>query len=513
MSGQKSYGNQKSRLSGRRPGRVVGSALICLVLLLAVGAGAAVFLFSAGESSAYRDTIRENDGKMETDLERLSVDTYDSVLISMHSAEPFNEEDFALYLGQDTVVTSHTLMNTGELSSYLDCVLQSGNILSNIYLCLDPELLWINALGQTENWERILTAGLYSYISANPGISFKILLPYPHISYWMEFQEEDLNTLISLYRTLVNELSAYPNTKAFFPGAEEWLMISPGNYDVSIFDANEIVTNKLFLYTFCDFDYQITPENEAIFLNTLLYTVNREKDTPTHYPDLSDWCIVFLGDSVLGNYPGSFAISGYVSDLSGALSCNFAIGGTTGTLRSENGSDFPNILDRILTENVASQNGQNIFVTDGAVPEELSYKKLCFVINYGLNDYFSGLPVEDPGNPEKTTTYKGSIHTGIRRLQAVFPDADYIVMSPTHVAIFNNGMQPMSDVGSILPAYVKADQEVTEEMGLYFLDNYNDCVVTEENMDVYLADGVHLNERGRLTIASVLMYFIEENLK
>lgn len=513
MSGQKSYRNPDRRPSGNMPGRAAVLSLICLILLLAAGAVAAVFRFSARGASAYRDNIRKNDGKMEADLERLSADTYDSVLISMHSAEPFSEEDFAFYRGLDTAVASHTLMNTVELSAYLDCILQSGNNLTNIYLCLDPELLWINALGRSENWERILTAGLYSYINANPGISFEILLPYPFISYWMEFEEEDLHTLISLYRTLINELSAYPNVKAFFPGAEEWLIISPGNYDISIFDANEIVTNKLFLYTFCDSSYRITPENEAVLLNTLLYTVNREKETPTHYPDLSDWCIVFLGDSVLGNFPGSFAISGYVSDLSGALSCNFAIGGTTGTFRFENGSDFPNILDRILTENVALYNGQNVFVPDGADPEELSSKKLCFVINYGFNDYFSGLPVEDPENPENITSYKGSLRTGIRRLQAVFPDADYIVMSPTHTAHFSNGMEIMSEVGSILPAYIEADRELASEMNLYFMDNYNDSVVTEENLEVYLSDGCHPNEKGRLAIAVSLMYFIEKNMK
>lgn len=486
---------------------------ICLILLLAAGTAAAALHFSAGHTSPYGDIVRKNDGKMAADLDRLSEETYESVLISMHSAEPFSEEDFALFRGLDTVVASHTLMNTGELSEYLDCILSSGNDISCVYLCLDPGLLWINALGKMNCWQHSLTSGLYSYIDANPGISFEILLPYPYISFWLGFRQEDLDTLLNVYRTLVNELSAYPNAKTFFPGVEEWLMINPDNYELSLFDANEIVTRKLFLYTFCDCNYLITPQNLESFLNTLLFTVERERNTPTHYPDLSDWCIVFLGDSVLGNSTGSISGSGYVSGLSGALSCNLAVNGATGVFRTENGSDFPNIVDRILAENITAKDGKNVFVPAGTTAEDLSYQKLCFVINYGFNDYYSGAPVDDPENPGNTSSYKGSLQTGISRLQTVFPDAHYIIMSPTHTALFNGGRDINSEAGSVLPTYVEAARELAAEMDLFFLDHYNNFVVTEENMDYYLPDGTHPNERGSLAIAVSLIYFMEENMK
>lgn len=498
MSGQKLYRNQTLKLFILLPVTVAVVAAVCFILRFVSVPG---------------DNKRIDDGRMEADLERLSGETYDSILISMHSSEPFSEEDFASFRGLNTVVASHTLMNTEELSEYLDCTLGSGNTLSNVYLCLDPELLWINALKKTKNWERGLTAGLYSYINDNPGISFEILLPYPHISYWLKFKQEDLDTLLSVYLTLINELSAYPNVKIFFPGVEEWLIINPDNYGISFFDANEIVTNKLFLYTFCDSVYRITPENETLFLDTLLSVVERERNTPTHYPDLSDWCIVFLGDSVLGNYTGSFSIPGYVSGLSHALSCNFAVGGATATFRSENGKDFPNIIDRILTGHTTVQNDHNVFVSGETDAEDPSGKKLCFVINYGINDYFTGAPVEDPQNPGNITSYKGSLRTGISRLQTVFPDARYIIMSPTHIAYFSNGTETGSEAGDIFPAYIEAAQELAAEMNLYFLDNYYDFVVTEENLDVYLSDGCHPNEKGRLAIAVSLMHFIEENVK
>lgn len=513
MSERKSYRDQNRRPSEHRPGRAAGFDFICLILLLATVAAVAAVRLIPKYISVSGDNIRISDDKMEADLERLSGETYDSILISMHSTEPFSEEDFVSFRGLDTVVASHTLLNTEELSAYFDCILRSGNTLSNVYLCLDPELLWINASEKTENWERSLTSGLYSYIRSNPGISFEILLPYPHISYWLNFNQKDLDILLSVYLTLINELSSYPNTKTFFPGVEEWLIINPGNYDISSFDANEIVTNKLFLYTFCDCVYQVTPENESLFLDSLLSVVERERNTPTHYPDLSDLYIVFLGDSILGNYAGSISIPGYVSCLSDAFFCNFAVGGATAAFRSENGSDFPNIIDRILTEHTSEQDGRSVFMSGEADAEDLSGKKLCFVINYGFNDYFNGTPVEDPENPGNITSYKGSLRTGISRLQAVFPDACYIIMSPTHTARFGDDAKTGSEAGDIFPAYIEAAQELAAEMNLYFLDNYNDFVVTEENLDVYLSDGCHPNERGRLAIAVSLMNFIEENVK
>ena len=49
-------------------------------------------------------------------------------------------------------------------------------------------------------------------------------------------------------------------------------------------------------------------------------------------------------------------------------------------------------------------------------------------------------------------------------------------------------------------------------MNLFFIDNYNDFVITQDNLWDYLSDGYHPNEKGRLAIAANIMYFMEENL-
>lgn len=498
-------------MAKRITGKKTLSIALCLFMLIALGAAAFMMRPFLGRTSFSGNNPQKNDGRMKDDLARLSSDAYGGVLLSMHSTENFSEEDFLFYRGVDTAVASHALLGAKEFSKYLDCILGSGNALSHIYLCLDPELLWMGAREKTDKWNSDLQEGLYSYVESCPDISFEILLPYPYIEYWLALNEEDLETLLAVYHALISELSAYPNVKIFFPGFEEWLMVNPDNYTDTLFDANEIITQKLFLYTFCDAAYQITPINEDFFWNSIRGTVDREKIAPTCYPDLSDWCLVFFGDSVLGNYNGSFSIPGYIAGLSKAATCNYAIGGTCATAHGE--ADFPNYVIKFLAENMTRTDDGCLFIPAGSGESPAEDKKLCFIINYGLNDYFTGSPVENPLDPNDAANYKGGLRVGISRLQEAFPDASYIVMTPTHTGSFNMGMNVNSETGDVFSAYIDAAEELAREMGLYYLDNYHDFIIAPETLDTYLADDTHANERGRLVIAARIMDFIHNEVK
>lgn len=470
--------------------------VICLAVIV-------VYHFTRHTAPLSGNNPQKDDNLIEKDILRLSEENYTSVFLTMHSAESFHEEDFTTFRGLDTVIASHAILDTKELSQYLDCILSSGNAITNLYLCLDPELLWANARERVNLWNSSLTANLYSYIEEYPDISFEILLPYPYIDYWLELTDKDLETILTLYHTFINDLSVYPNVKIFFPGIEYWLMVNPDNYRDNFFDANEVITQKLFLYTFCDSVYQITPTNEEFFWNSLRETIEREKNTPTVYPDLSDWCLVFFGDSVLANADGSYSIPGYITGLSKCLAYNYAAGGTSAT------SYFSVSVNKFLSENVTSSVSGSLFCPDGSPID----KKMCFVINYGFNDYFTGCLVENPQDPDDPASYKGSLRSCITLLQSSFPDAEYIIMSPTHTAEFNNGTAVNSEKGGTLSAYVEAAEELADEMELYFIDNYNNFSITDETLAKYLEDGTHPNELGRFTIAARLMFFIEETLK
>ena len=489
--------------SKKQPGTAPKSKRIIFILLAACVVFLAFFLFMQRSFFSERALMKE-------DLNRLSEETYDSVLLSMHSAQSFREEDFAYYLALDTVIASHAITNTKELSQYLDCILESGNDIYILYLCLDPALLWNSTGKNGKNWQTCLTRDLYTCIESHPNISFDILLPYPYIDYWRNLDATDLDILLTVYHTLVNELSAFPNVVTFFPGFEEWLMMAPSNYTDTFFDTNEDIAFTIFATAFCgDGRYQITPANEDTFWNALRDVIEREKNTPTHYPDLSDWCLVLFGDSVLANYSGSTSIPGYVTGLSGASVYNYAVGGTSAARRG-GGKDLPDIFGRFVDENIIVSEQGNIFAPNGTALTELEGKKLCFVFNYGINDYYSGVPVEHPDDPNDIATYTGSLRSCIRALQIILPDAYYIIMTPTHVQLFGQGTEPMSEEGSVFSAYINAAEELSSEMELYFLDNYRDFIITENNTNHYLSDGTHPNERGRYAIAARLIQYIGE---
>ncbi|MBD9158852.1 MAG: hypothetical protein EGQ16_03300, partial [Clostridiales bacterium] len=70
---------------------------------------------------------------------------------------------------------------------------------------------------------------------------------------------------------------------------------------------NDAVAQKLIMFTFCDGAMVITPGNADTLESMLNDMVAEEKEASTVYPDLSDLSVVFFGDSVIGNYTGSFS--------------------------------------------------------------------------------------------------------------------------------------------------------------------------------------------------------------
>ena len=176
-------------------------SLYIFICILLPAIGVAAFL-AAGLRDRTADSLPPADGKMAAELAQLSEGTYDSVLLSMHSTQSFQEEDFSVFLNQDALIASHCILDLAELSDYLDCVFRSGNGISHVYLSLDPELLWNAAGGNSRSWSRSLSEYLYPYIEAHPDVPFEALLPYPYIDYWLSFSEKKLDSLLTLYRSL-----------------------------------------------------------------------------------------------------------------------------------------------------------------------------------------------------------------------------------------------------------------------------------------------------------------------
>ncbi|MCM1063920.1 MAG: hypothetical protein NC420_05485 [Eubacterium sp.] len=439
-----------------------------------------------------------------SDLWHFSRDGYDSIFLSMHSPAGYSQEEFSTYHGLNTLAASHEVRNMDELARYLDITFSTDNTVTYVFLLLDPEMIWNSCKQDEARWGEELQQGLFSFVSAHPGTLFEILLPYPSLAYWMDRKPADLETALSAYGSFVEDAYAYTNINTFYMGFEDWILCNPGNY-VSDHDVNEGIAHRILRTCFCDNAYQVTPVNAPTLFDWLRELTDRERTAPSVYPDLSDRCLVFFGDSVLAINRDSCSIPGCVTGLSGAVTYNCAVGGSSASADSPDTGDLPNILPGFLTDYCTEENGSYRFAPEG---EDLSDKKLCFVFEFGLNDYFKGAPVKNPEDPYDITTYTGGLRSSLKEYMTLFPDADFIIMTPTYTNYFTNGTEHMSDVGGILTDYVVAASNLADELGIYCIDNYNELGINDSNLLDYSSDGCHPNEDGCLLIARHIIRFL-----
>lgn len=472
---------------------IIGISAILLGIIICLGAG--VWF--------QRDRI--------SDWERMTGEGYDSIFLSMGSMDVFQEEDFTTYGGTNTLKTSSALKNASDIEKYLELALNSENEIHTVYMGVNPVTLWDNAGEDMTRWENDLAHCLLRFIRENPGIEFHVLLPYPNLDYWLSLGEGVAGEL-NVYSSFIERLYAYENCKTYFVGGEHWLIANPDNYKDE-FTANEIISQKILLLTLVDHDYQITPINAPVLFGRLTDILYRETTNPVVYPDLSDWCLVFFGDSIIGNYPGSDSIPGVVKGLSGAQAYNCGLGGVSASVEPDVEMSFPRMAELFVAQDKKklAVEGQYYEGVLKYMEENHTGKRLCFVLNFGLNDYFGGHPVANPEDVWDVSTYEGAMRSGIRSLQQAYPDAEILVMAPTWTSYFSQGNDRMSEEGGILTEYVDMAVRVSEEMGVYCMNNYVDLEIDESNYTDYLADGCHLNETGRFLLAERIIAFVENH--
>ncbi len=437
------------------------------------------------------------------DLERILSENYDGIFTAMYNIEPFSEEDFTVYRGLKILKTSYVHENTSDIAEYLEKALQSDNPITNVYLGVDPACIWYASKEKVERWNQNLDQDLLCFISAYPEVSFEVMLAFPQLTYWKELSETKRESIVSVYLSFINRLAAYPNVVIYYPGSEEWLIKNPGNYK-DTFTTNELLAQKLMLLTFCDRNYQITADNANMYFDRLKLLVQEE----TEYPDLSEWCMVFLGDSIFGNYSGSFSIPGAVNGLSAAQVYNCAKGGTGASNEPNAGFHFLNAVNAFINKDrtVLGEEEQFSIGLKNYLADDHTNKKLCFIVNYGLNDYFSGHAVSAPD--QEQASYENGLRMGIEKLKEAYPEAYILVLTPSYCSEFSDGTERMSDRGGVLTDYVDAAMKISEELEVDCMNLYSELGVNSENHLHYLADGTHFNEAGRFMVAEHIVEHI-----
>lgn len=245
--------------------------------------------------------------------------------------------------------------------------------------------------------------------------------------------------------------------------------------------------------------------------------------------------VLFLGDSIVGQYRDDSSIPVLVAKQLGTTVENGAFGGTTMSLQNRESRDayyrdglsFSQLARAIAAQDFGTQ--QTIRTKDyvtanfGSIVDELDtvdYSTIkTLVITYGMNDYTTGSPISNPLEPEDPGTMEGAMRTGINLLRQAYPELRIIFMSPTYCWFVNtlgttNETCETNDYGGgYLEEYVEAQRRVAAECGVEFLDIYHDFYPHEQYQEwrIYTEDGMHPNEAGRQLIAQALAEHIQKN--
>lgn len=425
------------------------------------------------------------------DYKRLSSESYDTVFLSMYPIDYFYEEDFTYWRGMNIVKASYTLPSFSSLKSYMNVIAKSGNAISTVYLGVLPE--------KTPSDE------LASLVQEYPGVHFEIILPNPPMDYWLELSETECAEKLECYRDFALPLLQYENMSLYFFGAEEWMIANLGNY-YDDFLNSETAALTIMLHSDRDHAYLLTVEKLEEKLANLSALIANNRTNPVIYPDAQDCRIIFLGDSVIGNYSGSTSIPGVVAGLTNAQVVNLGLGGGCASDASDDADEIialNDIINALICKDVSLlSSNQEIYLNTSLCENLTAYfetepaENLCFVISYGLNDYFVGRPIASE-DPYDTYTYEGAIRTAVTTLQQEYPDAHIILTTPNFTTYFENGTEYREGATHTLEDYANAVIALSQELDVELVDNFYELGIDEENYPQYLVDGCHPNETGR----------------
>lgn len=477
------------------------SIIIFLTILVSALAGVLVFYFHALHYI--------NDAARKADVAAFVQEDYEFLYMTMYSEGEASAYPFEYYLGLKTYKTEHRYENLKDFTDYVDAVL-AGSSVREVYSLFDPAAVNESFFGSSALSQKAYQQTLKETIVNNGDINFVFMLPAHSLKYWCDLSERKVSESLGSYLLFANELKDLENVRIYFFGNQQWLIANSHNYADEKNCAEDII-NRLVALSIYNDDYLVSGDKLSADLADLEQLIAKEKNSSQEKVDLSEYEIVFFGDSVVGNYFGSLSIPGVVAALSGAETYNCAIGGQAASKAesSEESSGLEQTLSYFLREQSDVLEDKEQFRAEVERYHNAAHdgKKLCLVLNYGLNDFFSGKAVAGSA-VDDISTYRGALYSGIVRLRQAYPHAEIVLITPNFVQLFEFGGQAQSEKGGVLTDYVNAVISLAQELDIPYINNFVELGIDENNFTEYLEDGCHLNEQGRFEYARDLVEFL-----
>lgn len=460
-----------------------------------------------------------DDSVRKQDVEALREGDYGAIYATMYETETASEYPIEHYMGWETYKPDHCFEKLTDIVDYYNIALEEQADLKWIFTLFDPAKINKTYFNSSVLSMQAYQKTLCKSILENTDVEFVFMLPSYSLEYWCGLNDKQIQESLDAYQLFCNEFQKYENVRIYYFGYNDWLIANPDNYYNSVSCRTEIL-NWLIALTIWNDRYLLTGDAINVYLDVLHQQIVQQKENPEHIYDLSKYEFVFFGDSVVGNYSGSLSIPGVITAKSGAVTYNCAIGGQTATRRT--GEDtlpgFDTSVSYFLSENkeAFSTNEQFKAEVERFHSTHDSEKNLVFVVEYGLNDYFSAQKVKNVQNMYDIDTYKGGLNDGIRRLKEAYPAASFILVPPIYTDLFDNGMQRNGPQGGILTEYVDAVKELAQELNICYIDMYGEFAAQADNYIAnYLEEGkgCHLGEKGRYAYGRFFINNFAKNIE
>lgn len=236
--------------------------------------------------------------------------------------------------------------------------------------------------------------------------------------------------------------------------------------------------------------------------------------------------VVCLGDSNFGNVRDE---TGIISRLECKLNTkilNGAFGGSTLVTKEGKRTEYQGVLSMynlaisicnhnfgvqkasIDTLNRSSKTENYVETLDELANVNFDAVELL-IIEHGVNDYLSGVPIKNGDDLYDTSTFTGTLRSVINMLRKEYPQMRIVLVTPSYCSptAADETYRYCDETdygGGYLEEYVNAELEVADELGVEIIDLYHTMDINQENFDTYLYDGLHFNEYGREIVADIL---------
>lgn len=229
--------------------------------------------------------------------------------------------------------------------------------------------------------------------------------------------------------------------------------------------------------------------------------------------------IWFVGDSIIaGNFNGD-SIPKYVEERTGIKTLNAGFGGMTMSegLNCDKTNvymsfNMVNISKAIRNRNLSfaklnSQKNNSANVanwennSEALSRADIDSCKIIF-IEFGTNDYFAQIPLDDENDRYNVHTYGGALRTVLENVIVGMPKTKIVLIALPYNDISIDGFG--------LEDYVAKEIEIAKEYNVEVVNNFELSGINKDNYKEYLADGVHPNSEGILAMSKLIVDLIME---